>query len=106
MINYNILPKSIIDRSISLKEFGILELAWDVDDIKHIIDIFNASRIPILGGDVYRIINGKVCQTYDSWYINKSNEDDFYRKSNEKAMLYILNYEQRNEGQFVYTIVF
>lgn len=106
MINYDMIPKSIMDRSISLKELGILEYAWNVDDVKRIVATFDVNKIPILGGDVYKIIDSKVCQTYDSWYINKSSENDFYRISHEKTMSYILNYEKRNEGQFLYTIVF
>ena len=106
MINYEIIPKSIMDKSISLKEFGILEVAWNVDDVKSIIYMFEKKEIAILGGDVYKIIDGKVCKTYDSWYINKSNEDDFCHKSHETALSYILSYEERNDGKFVYAIVF
>ena len=106
MINYNVIPKAIMDKSISLKEFGLLEYAWNLNDIKKIISILDIKKIPILGGDVYKIINGKVCPTYDSWYINKSAESDFYRISYNKTMSYILSYEERNKGKYIYTIVF
>lgn len=106
MINYDMIPKRVMDKSISLKEFGILEYAWNLDDIKRIIVTFDINKIPILGGDVYKIVDGKVCPTYDSWYINKSAENDFYRISHEKTMSYILSYEKRNKGKFLYTIVF
>lgn len=106
MINYSIIPKSIMDKSISLKELGILEHAWYVGDIKKVIDILDIKKIPILGGDVYKIIDGKIYPTYDSWYINKSTENDFYKISHEKTTAYILSYEERNEGHFLYTFVF
>lgn len=106
MINYEIIPKSIMDKSISLKELGIFEFAWNLDNVQSIIEMFLEKKIPILGGDVYKIVDGKIYKTYDSWYINKSDEDDFYHKSYEKARSYILSYEERNEGQFVYAIVF
>lgn len=106
MIKYDLLPQFILDNSISLKELGVFEYAWKSDDIKKIIEILDEKRIPILGGDVYKVENGKACQTYDSWYINISNEWDFYSKSYEKAMSYILNYEKKNKGKFIYSIVF
>ena len=83
-----------------------MEFAWNVDDIKEIIATFDAKKIPILGGDVYKMVDDNVCYTYDSWFINKSSENDFYRISHEKAISYISNYEERNEGQFFYTIIF
>ena len=106
MINYDLIPQSIIDKSIFLKELGIFEHAWMFEDIKKIIDILDEKKIPILGGDVYKICNGKISQTYDSWYINKSEECDFPSKSYEKTVLYISEYEKRNEGHFLYSIIF
>lgn len=106
MINYDLIPQSIINKGIFLKELGVFEYAWIFDDIKNIIEIFDKKKIPILGGDVYKMVNGNICKTYDSWYINKSNECDFYIKSYEKAISYISNYEKRNEAQFIYSIVF
>lgn len=105
-INYDLIPKSIADRRISLKGFGIAEYAWNAEDIKKIVNIFNENRIPILGGDVYKIVDGKVCKTYDSWYINRTDEYDFCDRSHERTISYILSYEERNRGQFVYSIVF
>lgn len=106
MINYDLIPQFMIDKGVSLRKFGIFEYAWMAKDINEIIDILYKKKIPILGGDVYKMSNGQICQTYDSWYINASDECDFYIKSYEKAMLYILDYEERNEGQFFYTIVY
>ena len=106
MINYEMIPKSIMDKGMSLKELGILEFAWNVNDIKRIIDTFSVKKIPILGGDVYKIIDGNIYQTYDSWYISKSDENDFCKISYEKTISYVLTYEEKNEGQFLYSIIF
>lgn len=106
MINYDLIPKSMIAKGYCLKELGIFEYAWTLDDIENIIVILDKKKIPILGGDVYRIHNKKICSTYDSWYINLSDEIDFYNKSYEKAISYISDYEKKNEGKFIYSIVF
>lgn len=106
MIKYDLIPQSIIDKGIFLKELGMFEYAWTSDNIRNIIAILDKKQIPILGGDVYKMNNGEICQTYDSWYINLSDECDFYTKSYEKAISYISNYEKMNEGQFIYSIVF
>lgn len=106
MIHYDLIPQSIIEKGIFLKELGIFEYGWTLDDIKNIIDILNKKQIPILGGDVYKINNGSIYQTYDSWYINISDELDFYTNSYEKAISYIFNYEKKNKGQFIYSIIF
>ena len=44
MINYEMIPKSIMDKGMSLKELGILEFAWNVNDIKRIIDTFSVKK--------------------------------------------------------------
>lgn len=106
MVDYDLIPQSIMKEGKFLKEFGILEYAWTFNSIKEIICILNEKKIPILGGDVYKICNGKIYQTYDSWYINRSNEKFFYSKSYERTISYILDYEKRNEGCFIYSIVF
>lgn len=106
MIKYDMIPKSIMDKGVSLKKFGILEFAWSMDDIKKIIASFAEKKIPIVGGDAYKIIDDKLYQTYDSWYIDKSSEGDFYKISHKRTIAYILNYEERNEGQFMYSIIF
>ena len=106
MIKYDMIPKSIMDKGVSLKNFGILEFAWSMDDIKKIIASFAEKKIPIVGGDAYKIIDDKLYQTYDSWYIDKSSEGDFYKISHKRTIAYILNYEERNEGQFMYSIIF
>ncbi len=106
MVNYELIPQHIIDKGIFLKELGIFEYVWIFEDVKRIITILDEKKIPILGGDVYKIYNGKIIRTYDSWYINKSKEYDFRKKSYERTVSYISMYEERNEGDFLYSIIF
>lgn len=102
---YNILPKALLNSAIPLKEFGILDFAWNSTDIFQIIEIFESIKEPILGGDVYRFEEGKLFQTYDSWYLNNTNTPDFYLVSQKATQSYIKNYELKNAGHYVYSIV-
>lgn len=95
-----------MDNGICLKELGISEYAWALEDIKNIICIFEKEKIPILGGDVYKIVNGTISRTYDSWYLNREDESYSYIKSYEKTISYISGYENGKEGEFIYSIIF
>ena len=51
--------------------------------------------IPILGGDVYVLTDGRIEQTYDSWHCDRladEPETDYVKRSVEKALDYIDRY--------------
>lgn len=106
MINYDLIPKSILGEGKKLDVLGVNEYAFSFDNIKKIIEILKEKEIPILGGDVYLLSDEKIYSTYDSWYMNKSDEKDFFLKSYEKTISYISDYINDSEGQFVFSIVF
>lgn len=43
---------------------------------------------------------------YDSWYINKSSNKNFYFESFERVRQFIGNYDLANKGNYLYSIVF
>lgn len=102
---YNVFPKALLDGAISLKQFGILDLAWKSEDVFQIIEILKSIKEPILGGDVYRFEEDKLFQTYDSWYINNTGSHDYYLASYEVTLSYIEKYESMNDGHYVYSII-
>lgn len=103
---YKDLPPDILGRGYSLAHLGIGEMAWKRDEIVSIIQILRKNNIPVLGGDVYKILNGKIEITYDNWYMNDDGNSDFAERSLNKVVSYIEEYESANGNDFVYTLVF
>lgn len=103
---YKELPLDILKKGYSLEQLGIGEIAWRKDEIISIIKILNKNNIPVLGGDVYKIINDKIEITYDNWYMNNDGNSDFVERSLIKVVSYIGEYESANGNNFVYTLVF
>lgn len=93
---YKELPPDILRKGYSLEHLGIGEIAWRKDEIISIIKILNKKKIPVLGGDVYKVINGKIEITYDNWYMDNDGKPDYVEKSLSKVITYIGEYESVN----------
>lgn len=92
-----------VSEGISLTTIGINEYAWEYKNIIDIISILRKRKIPILGGDVYIIKNGKINTTFDSWYYDNIS-DTGYEDSYKKTIDYINIFEAKEET-YVYSIV-
>ena len=103
---YRIIPNDVINLGISLEKLGVNGLAWKKDEVKKIVEILRRKKIPVLGGDVYKIVNNKIQSTYDSWFLNNNGKLDFVDKSFKKTISYIEEYESVNCGDNIYVLVF
>jgi len=104
----NTLPKKLINSAKSLEHLGIVELAWDCQNAVMVVEFLCEYNYAILGGDVYRLINGGLESTYDSWYLNKDvtkSREQFVEESKNKAIAYISQYHARNGDDFYYSLV-
>jgi len=72
--------------------------------ILSILKILKEKKIPVVGGDVYKIIDGHIQITYDNWFINNDGTSEFVERSLNKAISYIGEYERINGDNFVYTL--
>ncbi len=106
MDRYNLIPEKLLELAVSLEQFGLNEYAWKGSDIYKVIQVLENAHISILGGDVYQLVDNTIFQTLDSWYINKSHNDNFYLRSCETAREFIRSYELANRGNYLYSIVF
>jgi hypothetical protein len=55
--------------------------------------------IPILGGEVYKMVNGNLDLTYDNWYYNRKTAEtdlEYLENSTNRALKYIENYPDSN----------
>lgn len=75
-------------------------------DINKFVRILLKEGVSVLGGDVYRIEDGIIQSTYDSWFLNNNGEDDFIQKSLVKTILYVEDYENNNCGENIFVLVF
>jgi hypothetical protein len=93
---------SILDLGVSLESIGIKNWALNKTDALNAIKMLENSRIPVLGGDVYKLVGNAVEQTYDNWYCNQEageSNDDFLCRSLNTARKYIDDY-YLNEALF------
>ena len=88
----NILPRSILENSISLNELGIKEVAFDQEHVYDVVNWCVKNKITILGGDVYKINCSKVESLGDSWYFEPNNLKTDCENSCKKATEYVKKY--------------
>ena len=73
---------------------------------KHIMEVIPElfeNKIYILGGDVYKIVDGKITSTSDGWYIDDApqKKDVCYKKT----VSFLKQYEKNNKGDFLFAMV-
>ena len=86
---------AVLSAGSPLWDIGIHNWALNRDEAKTAILKLLEFKILILGGNVYKIINGKFDLTYDNWdYERKATETDleYLENSVNKALKYIENY--------------
>lgn len=86
---------SILNCGVSLDCMGIKNWALARDGAISAIKELEFIGVPILGGDVYLLVDGGAEQTYDSWYFNQEIGEPssvFLKRSSDRARSYISNY--------------
>ena len=92
---------SILSVGFSANHLGIKNWVLDREKAIRAIAQLENLRIPVLGGDVFEIEDGKIYQTYDSWYCDQKydeNDSHFIKRSIIEARNYILKYPQKKMG--------
>lgn len=103
---YAFLPQEILSVGISLEPLGISEIAWKCEDALVVINYITSKGYPILGGDVYSFNSDSIELTYDSWFLNKADSNDFIIESKNKAIEYINDYSKNNGISYIYSIIY
>jgi len=107
-----VLPKEIWEKGYSLKSMGLYEQAWKSDQFMEVLGILE--KLPdqvaiILGGDVYKIHEGKILLTYDFWGIKLLKTEppsaEEFENSYKLARKFVIDYIARNTGDFLFTMV-
>lgn len=103
---YEYLPESLLKVGISLESIGISELAWEYETALDVINFLEEKGFHILGGDVYSCKQNTVNSTCDSWYYEETSCNDFTENSKNKAIEYIIHYNNLNGNDYIYSIIF
>lgn len=101
--------KKILEKTISLAEFGIRDLTWEKEDAENLIVSLMADDIGILGGDVYVIDSNHPIPTYDNWFSDPEKGElpkEYFLRSKKQALDYIQAYPIEQNQIFLFSIVF
>ena len=82
-------------KSVSLELLGVNGFAYPRKEALKIANGYFNSNKPILGGDVYKLVNGRIESTSDSWYCDQKESEssyDYVVRSYHIACDYIRDY--------------
>lgn len=102
MVLDNILNKDLKQKAYSLKDIGVNEYAWKVEDVESVLELLMKKNIAILGGDVLKFDETNTpSYTYDNWSTLQNDGEsrtDFIVRSHKEAMQYVIKNNQKNKG--------
>lgn len=90
-------------KSVSLELLGVNGFAYPRKEALKIVNEYFNSNKPILGGDVYKLVNGRIESTSDSWYCNRKESEtlyDYVGRSYHITCDYIRNYPDKTNTFF------
>lgn len=91
----------------SLAPLGVNGFAYSKNEALRIAEAYYHSNTAILGGDVYKLENGKIKLTYDSWYCDRSSAEtisEYVNRSYQIARDYISRYHSNTNLLFGFVI--
>lgn len=100
--------EAILSEGRSLIDIGICNWAFTKTAALTAIRQFASCSIPILGGDVYEIIDGSPKPNYDNWYCDPlagETDIDFLNRSVTKAENYIKAYQDEESDKVLFVLV-
>lgn len=90
-------------KSVSLEPLGVNGFAYLQKEALKIANGYFNSNKPILGGDVYKLVNGRIESTSDSWYCDRKESESLYDyvvRSYHITCDYIRNYPDKTNTFF------
>jgi hypothetical protein len=100
--------EAILSEGRSLTDVGVRNWGFTQTAALAVIARFASIGVPILGGDVYEIIDGILQSNYDNWYCDPlagETEADFLKRSLDKAESYISSYYAKEPDKVFFVLV-
>ena len=91
-----------------LADIGVNESGLVRTDALSAIEALRGSNVPILGGDVLKMVEGTPRYTYDNWYCDRRTVEDltaFLQRSWDMAESYVRAYKDPEDGTILYVLV-
>jgi Immunity protein 40 len=99
---------AILSRGLDLEDFGSANWGLRRTDALAALTMLHKLRVPLLGGDVWEIKDGRPFHTRDTWYYERKEHESFesfLNQSVERARTYIENYPLHLDDRVLFEIV-
>ncbi len=100
--------KAILSSGISLSEIGVNNWALTEAQAMQALDKFESLNTPVLGGDIYEMVDGEPESNYDNWYCDQNDNEElgeFVARSISYARQYIGNYRNPSGRETFFVFV-
>jgi hypothetical protein len=100
--------ESILSRGVDLEEFGSANWALYRADALVALSELQELGEPVLGGDVWKMMDGRPFLTFDNWFCRRSADEpfqSFLERSIEVAKNYILSYGSSESDEHLFELV-
>jgi len=109
-MNFTEKTKSILGVGVSLVGFQYEIHNWGLTKKQALdaIEKFRTNKVPILGGDVIYIENGRMDYTYDNWSTNRSggeSDDDYINRCAFESKDYIEKYTNSEISDVLFVLI-
>jgi len=100
--------RAILSCGISLSERGVNNWALTESQALQALDKFKGLAIPVLGGDIYEMVDDEPESNYDNWYCERNDSEElgkFVARSIKFARQYIGNYRNPSSRETFFVLV-
>lgn len=98
----------LLAKGVSLRALGLAEVALGRADALHAIEILRPLSVPVLGGDVYYVSEGRVEQSFANWHTERQPDEsrvDYSNRSCRDSRKYIDGFPHRPDVTPVFVLV-
>lgn len=99
---------AILSTGLSLDPIGIRNWVLDARAAIAALHSLHAKDLPIFGGDVFSVNEGRIESTYDSWYCDMRKDEshrEFVDRSFARALEYVENFRPTSAGVRFFAIM-
>ena len=87
---------------------GMFDVAFTVGDALIAVDVAKPCQLPILGGDLWVLADGRLLPAYANWHVNRDireSHDQYVDGSARETVRYLTALRQPESGEFLVVIV-
>ena len=100
--------RAVLSSGMDMKEFGSANWALRRADALEAVSRLYELGVPILGGDVWEMRDGRPSLTRDNWFYRRLEDEplvSFLERSTELAKRHIRNYGSNEDKEYLFELV-